>query len=84
MLTVKHISITRHESIHECSRVTFHPQKEGTPGEFSEPQVFIEHPNGLGGGFFALGGRIYVMNNEGNTISKWDLEPIPFPDSHPK
>lgn len=80
MLTVKHISVTHHESIYECSRVTYHPKKEDAPGEFLEPQVFIEHPNGMGGGFFALGGRVYVMNNDGKTVSKWDLEQMPFPE----
>lgn len=64
MLTVKHIAWTGHETLTDTRRVSYQPETPCTP-----PQVFIENPEG--GVFAWADGTVYVMNEAGQTVSKY-------------
>lgn len=86
MLTVKHIEVTGHENIHPATRVSYQPRMErgravepGVDGsEVSAHCVFIDTPKG---DTIALGsfGSVYVMNDAGKTVAKYELGGWPGP-----
>lgn len=81
MLTAKCISKSGHESINEISRAAYNPPlvPPTVSQDYVANSVFLEHPNGLGGGFYVCDGVVYIMNSEGNTVAKWALEIMAFP-----
>lgn len=81
MLTVKHIEPSGHESIHPAVRVSFQPRAQLEDKSWAAQCVFIDTPKME---TIALGswGAIYVMNDAGKTVAKYDLGGWETPPKH--
>jgi hypothetical protein len=70
-LTVKHVDRDGHESLTQAITVTFHP---GDKQEPTEVRAFgVPDPVSDGCNRYASG-RVFVMNEAGATVAKYDLE----------
>lgn len=68
MLTIRHIEPTGHETVLQTMRVTMHP----TDGvNLGAPTVFYDRPDG--GTSLVEEGVVYVMNDLGKTVAKYEL-----------
>lgn len=73
MFSIRHIQLSGHEDIYLASRVSFQPevtheQKGGLP---SSPTIFIDRPDGST--MPINGGTIFVMNDNGKTVARYDI-----------
>ena len=80
MLTVKCIRVTGHEDVYPATRASYQPSLEdGKPlppncasTKATAPCVFIDTPKG--DTFMAAdAGSVYVMNDAGKTVAKYEL-----------
>ena len=73
MFTVKQIQNTGHEEIYAAQRVSYQPKwsPPNTAGMMI-PCVFVHHASGTE---IIDGGTVYVMNDAGKTINRYDLGP---------
>lgn len=74
MLTIKHVEKSGHESLTPAETVCFDPAI-GEHGEYPNGQVCafgVPHPVSDGCDRYSSG-IIYVMNDAGRTVSKYDL-----------
>lgn len=71
MLTVKQRLISGHESVVETKRVSYQPETTDGQGGTSLPALFIENEDG--GTTMHTSGWYYVMNDAGNTVSRYFL-----------
>ena len=69
MFSVKYIRISGHEEIYPALRVSYHP-KDTDPQELPAC-VFMDKPDGSTQQL--LDGTIFVMNDMGKTVSRYDL-----------
>jgi hypothetical protein len=78
MLSVRHIQLSGHEDIYLTPRVSFQPEMDNPSQNNAVPTVsktpttiWIDCP---GGATKALnGGTIFVMNDAGKTIARYDI-----------
>lgn len=76
-MTVKHIKISGEEHIYPTYSVTFTPKSveaSRVQGAVSAPacdSVWIDNPDG--GRQQLFGGTVFVMNEQGKTVSRYDL-----------
>lgn len=84
MFTVKHISLSGIERVNLATEVTFWPQRDPGTSERSisgkeeiRPRVDYTEPHGHSS--YHIDGTIFVMNDKGATVSRWDLGASPVP-----
>lgn len=80
LLTVKHIEASGYENIQQAHSVSFYPKKVSMEGTENPRDEFIAFGcTAVGGATDEHGvcrygsGRVYVMNDAGSTIAKYDL-----------
>ena len=78
MFTIKHVRLCGEEQITQVETVRFVPAKIGTQGQSETPPTlwvaergFDERP--------VTGGTVFVMNEQGKTVSRYDLGASPVP-----
>lgn len=73
MLAVKHIQLSGHEEIYLTNRVSYQPNyvPVNTAGVKGEPCVWVDHGDAPSTSIF--GGTVFVMNELGKTVSRYDL-----------
>lgn len=85
MLTVKHIRFDGAETIDHAERVIFYPHAdEGNLGSIKGPMAphrigVVTAVGAISGGVDWHSGTVYVMNENGATVAKYDLGPGPKP-----
>lgn len=82
MFTVKHTSPSvSNETIYSCEEVRFLPRSYDAPPDV--PEV-VTMTGGSGAGIHLSDGMIYVMNDHGATVAKYDLGYIVRPTTAPE
>lgn len=85
MLTVKHISNVYVETVYEACRVTFDPGWQMAAAKGDPAPTERVHINGPDGPSSPLEtGTVYVMNDKGATVSKYDLNAGNAPETSAK
>lgn len=78
MFSVKHITLDGTETLHQSAYVQFKPA-------FDEARALIKHGDELSVASVALdhmqitGGTVFVMNEAGKTVARYDLGASPVP-----
>lgn len=75
MLTVKHVEKSRHEGITQAETVVFDPAT-GASNEYPNGQVVafgVPQPTADGCNRYG-NGVVYVMNDRGSTVAKYNLD----------
>ena len=73
MLTVKHIENDGNESIVQCEKVTFIPHEKEKPFGLDQVVAWDTDRNVKDGNHTYTSGRIFVMNDQGATVAKYEL-----------
>lgn len=76
MFTVKHTSPTWEDNLYTATGVRFSPRRSGPSDVKSEPPpetVWVRSAE-TGTEFPITDGMVYVMNDAGSTVSKYDLD----------
>lgn len=79
MLTIKHVESSGHENVWEAVSAGFQPHEPQSVG--SRRQVFAYGVPGTQDALRFDCGRVFVMNDKGNTVAMYDLgehEPEPL------
>lgn len=82
LLTLKHVEASGHESVQQAHSVSFKPKGYAPGGDTPTDRAQLEAfgCTGIGGpvdesGWCCYGsGIVYVMNDAGSTVSKYDLD----------
>jgi hypothetical protein len=79
MFTVKHIDSGGEERIFEAEKVRFTPGTPGTPECSQAPKtLWVLDPPGISD-WPVTGGTVFVMNENGKTVGRYDLDDSPNP-----
>lgn len=73
MLTVKHIRFDGAETIDHAERVIFYPDDEAQVADSPHLSGVVTAVGAISGGVDWHSGVVYVMNDNGSTIAKYDL-----------
>ena len=78
MMTIKHITISGEESIYPADSVRF---TAANPSEFDHVPSTVWRYDSSGESHPHTGGTVFVMNEHGKTVARYDLgaSPVPLP-----
>ena len=88
MFTIRHISPNNHEALHEASAVSFSTDAQAAidrtssaaaTATYDPGTVWVTPPNQMNPSYPITGGSVYVMNDAGATVAKYDLGGWPPP-----
>lgn len=71
MLTVNHMTTSGEEFIYPTTHINYVPERSGP--QFAETPATVWHYDEEGRAYPLTGGKVFVMNDAGGTVAKYDL-----------